>query len=89
VSHGFGTPHAVPAFWLHIDLDVLATDELAAVDYRQPGGLTWQELRQIAVAALPDARWLAPASPSTTRRRTKASRVPNGSSALPQISLRW
>jgi arginase len=39
-------------WWLHTDLDVLATAELAAVDYPQPGGLTWQQLRQLTAAAL-------------------------------------
>ena len=43
---------AAPAFWLHIDLDVLRADELAAVDYPQPGGLTWPELGDIGSAAL-------------------------------------
>jgi arginase len=43
---------AAPAFWLHVDLDVLSTEELAAVDYPQPGGLTWQELHEIAASAL-------------------------------------
>ena len=43
---------AAPVFWLHLDLDVLRTEELAAVDYPQPGGLTWRELGEIAVAAL-------------------------------------
>ena len=43
---------AVPAWWLHVDLDVLATAELAAVDYPQPGGLRWWQLRQMTVAAL-------------------------------------
>ena len=44
---------ALPApWWLHTDLDVLATTELAAVDYPQPGGLTWPELGQITSAAL-------------------------------------
>lgn len=43
---------AAPAFWLHIDLDVLRTEDLAAVDYPQPEGLTWQELREIGAAAL-------------------------------------
>src|SRR5262249_2279861 len=38
--------------WLHTDLDVLATAELAAVDYPQPGGLTWQQLGQLTSAAL-------------------------------------
>jgi arginase len=40
------------AFWLHLDLDVLRTAEFAAVDYPQPGGLSWPELREIAAAAL-------------------------------------
>jgi arginase len=40
------------AFWLHLDLDVLSTEQFAAVDYPQPGGLTWQELQEIAVTAL-------------------------------------
>jgi arginase len=44
---------ALPApWWLHTDLDVLATDEFAAVDYPQPGGLTWPQLSQVTSAAL-------------------------------------
>ncbi len=39
-------------WWLHTDLDVLATSELAAVDYPQPGGLTWEQLSQITATAL-------------------------------------
>ena len=39
-------------WWLHTDLDVLATTELAAVDYPQPGGLTWNQLSHITSAAL-------------------------------------
>lgn len=39
-------------WWLHTDLDVLASTELAAVDYPQPGGLTWEQLSQITSAAL-------------------------------------
>ena len=39
-------------WWLHTDLDVLATAELAAVDYPQPGGLTWPQLGQLTSAAL-------------------------------------
>ncbi len=41
-----------PAFWLHLDLDVLATDQLAAIDYPQPGGLGWNELSVVAETAL-------------------------------------
>jgi arginase len=41
-----------PRWWLHTDLDVLATSELAAVDYPQPGGLTWAQLAGLTAAAL-------------------------------------
>ena len=39
-------------FWLHVDLDVLSTSALAAVDYPQPGGLDWGELATITRRAL-------------------------------------
>jgi arginase len=41
-----------PLWWLHTDLDVLATAELAAVDYPQPGGLTWDQLGDLTATAL-------------------------------------
>jgi arginase len=41
-----------PPWWLHTDLDVLATTELAAVDYPQPGGLTWDQLTGLTATAL-------------------------------------
>jgi arginase len=44
--------HHVDEWWLHIDLDVLSTAELPAVDYPQPGGLTWEELEALTCAAL-------------------------------------
>src|SRR5215470_4573505 len=48
-----GAAAALPApWWLHTDLDVLATTELAAVDYPQPGGLTWPQLGELTSAAL-------------------------------------
>ncbi len=31
---------------------MLRSEELAAVDYPQPGGLTWQELREVGASAL-------------------------------------
>ncbi|MFG3438279.1 arginase family protein [Nonomuraea sp. NPDC047897] len=43
---------AAPRWWLHVDLDVLATHELPAVDYPQPGGLTWAELTELTALAL-------------------------------------
>lgn len=42
--------------WLHIDLDVLATDAFGAADYLQPGGLTWSELDALAGVAIDDPR---------------------------------
>ena len=42
------------SWWLHVDLDVLATDQLAAVDYPQDRGLTWVELADLVGAALPN-----------------------------------
>src|SRR5918999_4257323 len=44
------------SFWLHVDLDVLRTDHFPAADYLQPGGLTWNELLEIAALALADTR---------------------------------
>jgi arginase len=34
-------------FWVHLDLDVLSTQAMPAVDYWQPGGLDWNELRDL------------------------------------------
>jgi arginase len=39
-------------WWLHVDLDVLSTAALPAVDYQQPGGLGWADLRESTAAAL-------------------------------------
>jgi arginase len=38
-------------FWVHIDLDVLATEEFGSVDYPQPGGLSWSELDELVAVA--------------------------------------
>jgi len=48
-------PAAQP-WWLHIDLDVLSTDSLAAVDYPQPGGLSWTDLEDVVAEAVGVAR---------------------------------
>jgi arginase len=45
------TSLAVP-WWFHVDLDVLATEALPAVDYVQPGGLSWDDLDEVAEVAL-------------------------------------
>lgn len=39
-------------WWFHVDLDVLSTEALGAVDYPQPGGLTWETLERLTRAAL-------------------------------------
>jgi arginase len=45
--------HATAAhWWFHLDLDVMATRELAAIRYPQPGGLSWPHIETIAGAAL-------------------------------------
>ncbi len=41
-------------FWVHLDVDVLDDAIMPAVDYRQPGGLTWQELESVLGTALAD-----------------------------------
>ena len=37
------TRPGVEGFWVHLDVDVLDDDLMPAVDYRHPGGLTWEE----------------------------------------------
>jgi arginase len=39
-------------WWLHVDLDVLATDSLPAIDYPQAGGLDWTTLSALTRRAL-------------------------------------
>lgn len=42
----------IAGWWLHVDLDVLSTDSLDAVDYRQPGGIEWDALTRLTRTAL-------------------------------------
>ncbi|MFJ4814841.1 arginase family protein [Streptomyces sp. NPDC088801] len=39
-------------YWIHLDADVLDDAVMPAVDYRQPDGLTWQELETVLRTAL-------------------------------------
>ncbi|MGX1566550.1 arginase family protein [Streptomyces sp. NPDC055506] len=39
-------------YWIHLDVDVLDDTAMPAVDYRLPGGLTWQELETVLRTAL-------------------------------------
>jgi arginase len=67
------------SFWLHLDLDVLRADDFPAADYLQPGGLSWQELHDIAAAALADPRCFGCSvviyNPELDPKRTSAMRI--------------
>lgn len=39
-------------WWLHVDLDVLSTEALSAVDYPQSGGLSWVQLERLSAIAM-------------------------------------
>ena len=43
-------------FWVHFDVDVLDDQLMPAVDYREPGGLTWAEAEGILSGLLADER---------------------------------
>jgi arginase len=66
-------------FWLHVDLDVLRTEDFAAADYLQAGGLDWGEVAEIAAAALTDERCLGASvviyNPELDPDRTAAARI--------------
>jgi arginase len=52
-GHTSAAVASLPAsWWFHLDLDVLSTDALPAVDYPQEGGLGWEELDVIAATAM-------------------------------------
>jgi arginase len=41
------TNPGLQGFWVHLDVGVLDGALMPAVDYRHPGGMTWQEVAQI------------------------------------------
>jgi arginase len=47
-------PGGPERFWIHLDADVLDDAIMPAVDYRMPGGLSWEELETVLQAALAD-----------------------------------
>lgn len=67
------------SFWLHVDLDVLRTDDFPAADYLQPGGLTWEELLDIAAPAIAHPRCSGCSvviyNPDLDPERTSAARI--------------
>ncbi len=44
------------AFWTHTDLDVLCTEDFAAQDFPEPGGIGWAQLEGILLEAVTDSR---------------------------------
>jgi arginase len=48
------TRPGVEGFWVHLDVDVLDDELMPAVDYRHPGGLTWEETAEILRGLLGD-----------------------------------
>jgi len=68
-----------PAFWLHVDLDVLDTASFGAVDYPQPGGLSWRELDDAVGTAIADPHCrgasIAIYDPDLDPHRTDAERL--------------
>ena len=65
-------------WWFHLDLDVLSTDALPAVDYPQDGGLGWEELGAVAAAALdagPVGLDVTIYNPDMDPQRTHAQRI--------------
>lgn len=51
-------PATASTWWFHVDLDVLSSTALAAVDYPQPGGLSWARLDELTdtLLAVPGCR---------------------------------
>ena len=47
-----GSPRPRSGWWLHVDLDVLSSEALPAVDYRQDGGLSWADLTELTRSAI-------------------------------------
>ena len=44
--------NSVQGFWIHLDADVLDDAVMPAVDYRMPGGFSWNELRDTLAALM-------------------------------------
>jgi arginase len=54
VEH-LGRPE-LDGFWVHLDCDVLDDAVMPAVDYRLPGGLSWDELETVLAVAIATGR---------------------------------
>jgi arginase len=73
------TASDVDGFWVHIDVDVLDDDVMPAVDYRNPDGLSWEELTTIVRASIATGHArgldLSIFNPSLDVERTLAARI--------------
>ncbi len=80
-------------WWFHLDLDVLSTAALPAVDYPQDGGLGWEELDAVAATAVdagPVGWDVTIYNPDMDPRRTFAERIVRFiASAIRPIQGRW
>lgn len=55
-ASGFLQRSGVAGLWVHLDADVLDDRIMPAVDYRMPGGLSWEELTATLRAAMATGR---------------------------------
>jgi arginase len=65
-------------WWFHLDLDVLSTEALPAIDYPQNGGLAWEDLSEVTAQALgaEPAGWdITIYNPDLDPARTSARRI--------------
>jgi arginase len=65
-------------WWFHLDLDVLSTEALPAIDYPQDGGLAWADLDEVTAQALAagPAGWdITIYNPDLDPERTHARRI--------------
>ncbi len=67
-------------FWVHVDMDVLATEWMFAVDSPEPGGMTPQELSTLLKTALNSERCIGMESQFMTPLSIPVEQAPIGSS---------
>ena len=74
-----GSTRRQPGWWLHVDLDVLSTAALPAVDYQQPGGCRGRTSTELTARPSRPAAASAPPSRSTTPTSTRMGGTPGRS----------
>ena len=73
------TKPGLDGFWVHLDVDVLDDALMPAVNYRDPGGLTWEEAADILGGLLTSEKHVDWKSPSSTRGSTPTAASPSAS----------